>query len=138
MSMIRQVVLVREDLNLPRGLVAAQVAHIHANVFYRNLYERHKDEDLLFNVRQEIRKDMCEWLQSPYIFVHGVANVEVLNHLINRANEHDIPVEIWKDTIYLKVGDETVPFENIIVGAALGPCESDQIKMVIGTLDLLR
>ena len=136
MSMIRQVVLVREDLSLPRGLVAAQVAHIHANVFYRNIIK--KDDDWVLNMADHIEQDMIEWLKSPYTFVHGVANAEVLQYLINKAVEYDVPVEVWRDTIYLKVGDETVPFEDIIVGVSLGPCESDRIKMVIGTLDLLR
>jgi peptidyl-tRNA hydrolase len=126
MSMIRQTVLIREDLQFPTGLLAAQVAHIHALPLINEVGNETPDPVFM------------DWTEVPYLFVHGVPNKETLDYLIRKAGEHDVPVLVWRDTVYLKVGDETVPFEDVTVGASLGPCDSDKIKMVIGTLDLLR
>ena len=130
MSMIGQRILIREDLQFPTGLLAAQVAHIHALPLI---------EALKNGAAGEAAGNAFEsWIDAPYLFVHGAPNVEVLSYLVKKAEEAKIPVLTWSDTVYLKVGDETVPFENVLIGASFGPADSDKLKMVFGTLDLLR
>ena len=139
MSMIRQTILIREDLQFPIGLLAAQVSHIGELPLIDQMLGFLEDNEPIESPEDAFEnKDLVEWLSSPFKFVHGVPNQEVLHYFINRAKEHDVPVLTWNDTVYLKVGDKDEPFEDVIVGASLGPCDSDKIKMVIGTLDLLR
>lgn len=132
MSMIRQTILIREDLQFVTGLLAAQVAHIHALPLVEQFHATQVSAGPLKN------PSMLDWVHTPYVFVHGVPNIEVLEYFLEKAKDHDVPVLTWSDTVFLKVGDETVAFEDVLVGASLGPCDSDKIKMVIGTLDLLR
>ena len=128
MANLRQTIIVREDLNLPRGLLTAQVAHIHMEFLRQKLLDQ-----------KELNIDEKDWLKSPYVFVHGVPNSEFFDHYKRRAEANNVPINIWKDTIYLSLGDgEPVPFSNVEVGFSLGPCDSDKIKLVVGNLPLLK
>ena len=134
MANIRQTILVRTDLNLPVGLLTAQVAHIHMELF-RNKMLNHVGggKDVLTN--EEI-----EWLKDPYIFVHGVPNKEFLEFYMKEANKFKVSCVEWRDTVYLKAGTgeaETVPFPDVLIGCSLGPADSDKIKVVTGNLPLL-
>ena len=125
MANIGQRLLIRTDLQFPTGLLAAQVAHIHALPLIAELGNECPPTTLL------------SWSDEPYLYVHGAPNVEVLSHLIKKAEDAGVPVLSWTDTVYLKVGDETVPFEDVLVGASFGPDDSDKLKMIFGTLPLL-
>jgi peptidyl-tRNA hydrolase len=128
MANLRQTIIVREDLNLPRGLLTAQIAHIHME-FMR--------QKTLTN--EPLTEDEKEWLEAPYVFVHGVPNIEFFNFYKKLAKDYGVPLNVWKDTIYLSIEDkEVVPFSDIEVGMSLGPCDSDRIKSVVGNLPLLR
>lgn len=130
MANIRQSILVRTDLDLPVGLLTAQVSHIHFEGIRRKLLEGTKDVELTDGEEG--------WLDSPYIFVHGVPNKEWLDHYRSQAEENGVPVTAWEDTIYLKASETQMKaFEGVVVGIALGPCDSDIIKAVIGDLPLL-
>ena len=80
---------------------------------------------------------MWAWLKTPYTFVHGVPNIEVLNKFIKDAKEKGVPVSEWCDTIYVKVSDtQKIVVEDCLVGVAFFG-ESDKIRAVIGDLPLL-
>jgi hypothetical protein len=75
---------------------------------------------------------------TPYTFVHGVPNKEVLEYFIKQAEVKNVPYTSWFDTIYIKVSEtQKIVVENCLIGIALGPFESDKIKAVIGDLPLL-
>jgi len=119
---LRHTVLVRTDLGMPAGLLCAQVAHIHALPFI------HWPEDELLG----------EWEQDPYLFIHGVPNLETLNYFIVQAESRKVGVLKWTDTIYMNLTPNMrVALPDILVGVSLGPDESDKIKSVIGDLPLL-
>jgi hypothetical protein len=90
-----------------------------------------------FSVKVTIDKSILEWLDSPYIFVHGVPNMEVLRHFITQANTLKVPYTEWRDTIYVKVSEtQKIVVEDCLVGVAfLG--DSDKIRAIIGDLPLL-
>ena len=127
MANLRQTILVRTDLGLPEGLLTAQVAHIHMESFRYKMSEG----------KNNLTGDELEWLKDPYIFVHGVPNKEYLDFFMGQAKQYNVPRTEWRDTIYLNCGSDTVPFADVVVGCALGPCDSDRIKLVIGELPLL-
>ena len=130
MANIRQTILVRTDLGFSTGLMAAQVAHIHMERIRQTFKNSKTFED----------PNLIDWLGSPYVFVHGIPNQEVLQHYIEKARLKDTVLKpaIWYDTVYVNVSDnQKIPLENVIVGASLGPADSDIIKAVIGDLPLL-
>ena len=127
MANFRQSILIRTDLNLPAGLLAAQVAHIHFEYCRQQLRD---DED-------PCSTSFREWMESPYLFVHRVPNLEALSYFKVKAVEAKLPVAEWKDTVYQDLApDIRQPF-NLTVGISIGPADSDAIKMVIGSLPLL-
>jgi len=145
MANIIQRILVRTDLGFPVGLMAAQVAHIHMEGlrWAINRNRDNKDHILMANIQGNFRCpkeaiDLNEWLKSPYIFVHGVPNLEVLMHFREKAEKEHIPVFLWQDTVNVRVSEnQNIPFKDIPVGIALGPIDSDMIKIVVGDLPLL-
>ena len=142
MANIRQTILIRTDLQLPVGLLAAQVAHIHFEAFRQmglNPPSEHKC-DYRPPLVCEGFESVCDrsWLESPYVFVHGVPNLETLNFFATKAHENEVKMYPWRDTIYLSIAPGmTQAFGDVLVGVALGPADSDKIKMVIGQLPLL-
>ena len=127
MANIKNVVIVREDLNLPFGLLAAQVAHIAMEPLRQSLLKEEKSYE-----------DFNSWVKSPYLYIHKVPNKEWLDYYINKAQYAKLPVSCWHDTLYLKSSPtQQIAFENVLVGASLGPSDSDKIKSVIGDLPLL-
>lgn len=125
MANIKQAILVRTDLKLSTGLLAAQVAHIHAKVMYKALQ--------VVDSWDALR----DWVANPYITVHALQFQELLQLYVVKCVEKNIPVEVWEDTIYIDVGQQKLVFEKMKIGAAIGPCDSDLIKSVIGDLPLL-
>lgn len=131
MSMIRQSLLMRTDLEFPIGLLAAQVAHLHGLPLISQI------QATKASVGHIKIPALHDWVEEPYLFVHAVPNHEVLMYLIDKAEKYKVPVLTWHDTVNIKIGDETVPFEQVLVGVSLGPYDSDKIRMVIGALPLL-
>jgi len=143
MSNIKQVILFRTDLNLPKGLSEAQVAHLHANIMNKLVFNfatsgsPNNMRDYLQNFFKLDIDDIMSWLKTPYTFVHGVPNKEVLDHFIKIAEDKKIIVAPWYDTIYVQVsGTQKIVVENCLIGVAILE-ESDKIKAIIGDLPLL-
>ncbi len=145
MANLRQTILIRQDLGFSTGLMAAQVAHIHMQLLRGYILRCSGNKKLIEQAELQAdfknpkeTEDYLEWLKASYIFVHGVPNKEVLEHYVKDARLSDIPVATWADTVYIDVAPEiTLPFKDILVGASLGPCDSDLIKSIIGKLPLL-
>jgi hypothetical protein len=135
MANLRQTILIRKDLDFPIGLLAAQCSHLHMER-YRQIMREALDPINKFN--DLITPDEKSWLLDPYIFIHGVPNTEVLSYFIDEAKKALIYVSTWRDTVYVNISDtQRKAFPNVMVGATLGPCDSDRIKAVIGDLPLL-
>lgn len=135
MANIRQSIILRQDLSLPKGLSEAQVAHLHFELFRKHLLkgidEKTGRGETLFT------PDVIGWLKTPYTFVHGVPNLEVLNYFYKIAKEKQIMSDNWEDTIYIQVSPtQKIVVENCLIGIVLLG-ESDKIKSVIGDLPLL-
>ena len=127
MANLRQTILIRTDLHLSDGLLAAQCAHLHMERFREIMRDK-----------IALTPDEKEWLKSPYVFIHGVPNLDVMQYFISEACKLQIPYYEWRDTIYIKISDtQRKAFFPVRVGVAFGPCDSDLIKQVIGDLPLL-
>lgn len=139
MSNVRQTILIRTDLKLKTGLLAAQVAHLHMEQVRQILTAQDKDAITIdFSAMGEVGADLQEWLNTPYIFVHGVPNKEALDYFAQVAREKKIIVTNWSDTIFLEFSKkQKVALPQVLVGIVLGPTDSDKIRSVIGDLPLL-
>jgi len=135
-SNLRQSILVRTDLHLSVGLMAAQIAHIHMRMIQRNADL--SNNILSINPPATLnRVDLKDWLISPYLFIHQVPHLEALEYFEKKANDMKIHVESWTDTIYQELSPDFRTAFNMKVGISLGPTDSDKIKLVIGSLPLL-
>ena len=133
MASVKQVILLRTDLNLPKGLSEAQVAHLHFEQMRKTILDNTARNQVILTFSQ----DQMDWLKSPYIFVHGVPNIEVLEYFKKIAIEKNLLPTEWRDTIFIKASEkQTIALENVLIGFSLLG-ESDKIKAVIGDLPLL-
>ena len=125
---VRQACIVRTDIGFSVGLMAAQVAHIHFERIRKMIIDK---ESFDF-------PEMMEWMKSPYVFCHGVPNLEALNYFYDKALADKLPVASWHDTVYVKVSEtQRIPLANVFVGFSIGPVDSDKVKVVVGDLPLL-
>ena len=126
MANIRHTVVVRKDLELPPGLLAAQVAHI-SDQFMR-LGVLHNKKNIKFNEIQ------LEWMESPYLSVLAVNTRDELEIIRKRAEDAGLRVYVWTDTIPCPTLKGEVFLTD--VGISIGPDDFDKIKLITGNLPL--
>lgn len=123
MANTRHVIVIRKDLNMSAGLMAAQVAHI-SDAFMRDRIENEKpfsDEEL-------------SWMKTPYIAVLSVDNFEELNIIMEEAKNDNLLTYEWSDLMYSTNLNRAMP--QTVVGCSIGPADSDKIKSITGNLPL--
>jgi peptidyl-tRNA hydrolase len=139
MSNTRLTVVIRRDLNLSPGLLAAQVAHI-SDAFMRTaitnrvICEKH---DLIDEEKQTIpdifKPHELEWMKDPYLSVLAVNGYEELLYISEQAQEANLKVINWVDVIPSEPLQRSI---KVWVGLSIGPDDFDKIKLVTGTLPL--
>lgn len=133
MANLVQRVLVRTDLGMPTGLLAAQVAHIHATPLIQSFKRHYKQalEDIYV-------ENVKEWMTTPYLFVHAVPNKEVLDYFITECSDKQVRHNEWIDTVYVDISPtQKKVFSDVLIGVSIGPADSDDIKTIVGDLPLL-
>ena len=124
MSNTRLTVVVRKDLGMTDGLLAAQVAHMS------DAFMRYK---ILGG--EKFKAHEKEWMADPYLSVLAVNSYEDLVEIHNHVKREKLPCHKWEDTI----PSPTFGFDKPIkafVGLSIGPADFDAIKIVTGGLDL--
>ncbi len=119
--MVKQVILIRKDLNMPCGKIAAQSAHASVTAL--------KDfESLVYS--QEIES---KWENSGSTkIVLGVKDYMELSALFSAAKEKDLPCSLIVDEGRTVFNGE---YKSTAVG--IGPALSTEIDEITGHLDLL-
>lgn len=133
-SNIRMIIVVRRDLQMPAGLLAAQVSHIG------DQWEREHLRSLSMNsVRNpktpKLSLQQLAWLEAPVVTVLAVDTPEELDLIMLEAGRAKLAIHLWRDTIHSVVLDRFIP--NVPVGISIGPDDHDLIKSVTGKLPLL-
>ena len=143
MSNTKLVVVVRRDLNMSPGLLAAQVSHI-AMQFVRvhaefdliphaletlSKKKPYKDHEAIAFTKKEV-----EWIKQPYIAVLAVDTPEEMHEIEKAAKADGLQTHQWSDVIPSKVLEGRV-IDNW-VGLSIGPDDSDALRKVTGTLPL--
>jgi len=142
MANIRLTVVVRKDLQLVPGLLAAQVSHM-ADAFMRakilnalSLTEGGNPNmlTLLDMSFPDFDKGELEWMKEPYLSVLGVNCYEDLVEIMDHCKRESLKIYEWKDII----PSPTFPDRTIraLVGVAIGPDDFDLIKVVTGSMEL--
>ncbi len=114
----KQVIVVRRDVSMGRGKLAAQVAHAAVSTFYKTLIEK--------------PEYAYEWLREgqPKIVVK-VSNLDELMKVKKKADGLGIINELIRDAGYTQVEPGTITCLGI------GPAPVDLIDKVTGDLKLL-
>ena len=128
MSKLKQVIVVRTDLNMRKGKLAAQCCHSAMKVI---LDDRQISDKYMMNVR--ITAAMKEWLESAFTkVVLGVDSEEAIYELARKAKEANIPHAVIVDNGFTEFhGNKTTTC------IAIGPDESDKIDLLTGDLKLI-
>ena len=131
MANTRLTVVVRKDLQMPEGLLAAQVCHM-ADAFMRDKIEKAVRKSPKSQVSSIFTKEEAEWMSDPYISILAVNTYEDLCEITKHAEREGLPLFEWNDL----VPSPTIENEAIkaFVGVAIGPADFDAIKIVTGAL----
>lgn len=142
MSNTRLTVVVRKDLQMPVGLLAAQVAHM-ADAFMRdritnrNIEEQHDmtDKDVM-TIPLLFKSHELEWMETPYLSVLAVNCYEDLVEVYQDVQAEKLPCHKWEDVI----PSPTLEGKAIkaFIGIAIGPDDFDAIKIVTNGLELYK
>jgi peptidyl-tRNA hydrolase len=131
MSNTRHTVVIRRDLNLVPGLLAAQVAHISDAWMRERMLNKPPKGNV--NWSKEVTPMEKEWLSQPYLSVLAVNTGEELDIIRQEAIEAGLKVYVWEDVIPSEVLQRAI---RVTVGISIGPDDFDRIKMVTGNLPL--
>jgi len=154
MANLRQSILIRTDLNFSTGLLAAQVAHLHAlplmpliDTQFKNSVSESVPEmssglhlpPLPTSTINDLHiEKLLEWVNDPYLFVHKIPNLEVLEYFEKLLEVEILYHNVWQDTVYIDISEtQTKAFSDVKIGLSIGPDDSDAIKAIIGDLPLL-
>lgn len=127
--MVKQIIIVRKDINMRKGKIAAQVSHASLKVFLdRSDWEN--DHTLRIN---NIDENMREWLKTSFTkIVVGVDSEEELYELADKAKRKNLPFSIIVDNGFTEFhGNKTTTC------IAIGPADSEDIDEITGHLKLL-
>lgn len=125
-----QTIVIRRDLQMSPGLLAAQVAHLSSLWLHRQiLATKSFGPDSMSEAQQN-------WLDGPVLGVLAVNIPEEFSPLIQKAKDLEVNYHIWKDTIPSKIfGSEDKPKMLFVeVGIAFGPDDNELIKQITGEL----
>ena len=128
MSEVKQVIVVRKDLNMRKGKLAAQVAHA-AMKFLTDNNESERGDEMIIHLSQ----DEATWLSGSFTkIVVSVDSEDALRDLIMRAKLSDIDV-------YPIIDAGKTEFNGVptLTCAAFGPCRSDELNKITGGLPLI-
>jgi PTH2 family peptidyl-tRNA hydrolase len=132
---VKQVIVVRKDLKMRKGKLAAQVAHASMKVILDKTLKMKNELSKVHEwwLRFEYESPLSEWLNGSFTKV--VVYVESEKELFDIKNEchyNDIP---W--AVVIDSGKTEFHGEPTLTCLAVGPDWSDKIDEITGDLPLL-
>lgn len=137
--MVKQVIVIRKDLNMRKGKMIAQGSHASMKIFFDRMEKRtslescYKPELETEYILERASSEMVEWIDGIFTkIVLGVNSLEELLDIKNKAEEAGLPVALIED-------NGLTEFKGVktITCIAIGPAKSEQIDLVTGGLKLL-
>ena len=128
MSDVKQVIVVRKDLNMRKGKIAAQVAHASMKFLTDNNEAERGDEVIV-----KLSPAEAMWLTGSFTkVVVGCDSQYALEDLVMRAELEGVEVHPIIDS-------GRTEFDGVptLTCAAFGPCDSDTLDKITGNLKLI-
>lgn len=104
--MVKQIIVVRKDLNMPVGKIAAQVAHCSMKIFFDRMSKDPHDTEPFGEYFCEFTPDMFYWMENSFTkVVVGCKNLNELLKLEQKAIDAGIPcakIEDNGNTVFRK------------------------------------
>jgi PTH2 family peptidyl-tRNA hydrolase len=137
MSNVKQVIVVRKDLNMRKGKLAAQVAHASMKVILDNMnthvYEWPGGSSVEWTLETRPDTPLHEWLYGIFTkIVLYVESEDAIEALKNRCHFNGVPCAVITDA-----GLTEFHGEPTVTCIAIGPDWSDKIDDITGGLPLL-
>jgi len=127
--MVKQVIVVRKDLKMRKGKIAAQVAHASLKVFF----DRFKKSFFKGLYLIWLSKEMREWKEGAFTKICvSVDSESELYHIRTKAHKADLPFALIVDSG--KTEFNGVPTATCV---AIGPAQSEKIDKITKDLKLL-
>lgn len=141
---IKQVIVVRKDLNMRKGKMAAQSCHASLKVFL-DLGEITENGCIStangkggwvvcpdISLKIPLNDSMLQWLKGDFTkIVVGVDSLEELLEIYVQANEAKLPTSLIKDAAKTEFKEPTY------TAVAIGPSYAEKVNKITGHLKLL-
>lgn len=130
---IKQVIVVRKDLKMNRGKIAAQAAHASMKIFFDRVINTKEKKDDSFDITINFSKEMEFWRESAFTKAClRVDSEEELLEIYDKAKKEGLPTALITDS-------GQAVFHNIPTNTciAIGPDKSEKIDKITGHLRLL-
>ena len=125
MANVRHCIVIRRDLNLKPGALAAQAIHI-SDGFMRNGVLLQITDD-----KEHFDRIQKEWISEPVVAILAVNTPEELNDVAKCSKEIGLRVTEWRDHVYSEILGRPI---RVLVGISIGPDETDKIREATGML----
>lgn len=133
--MVKQVIVMRKDLNMRKGKMVAQGSHASLKVFFDKMQKEPDRESWSGDAWYSFyaRPTMQEWIDG--IFTKICVSVDSEQELIdiyNKANEANLPCSMIEDA-------GLTEFNGVVTKTciAIGPAKAEDIDKITGHLKLL-
>ena len=134
---IKQVIVMRKDLNMRKGKMIAQGSHSSMKVFFDMLLPKTEHGDTI-NLHMvlppgEIGRGLCDWIEGIFTKVCcSVDSEEELLSIYKSAQEKGLPCALIQDAGITEFGGVLT-----YTCCAIGPAKSELIDPITGDLKLL-
>lgn len=128
---MKQVIIIRKDLNMRKGKMIAQGAHASLNALLHRV-SFHDDGSLIIIPKDEVTPALIEWINGEFKKICvSVDSEEELIALYNEARKLDILCSLVKDSGLTEFKEPTY------TAVAIGPAEDNLIDSITKHLKLL-
>lgn len=132
MSEPKQVIVVRRDLGMSPGKLAAQVAHASIGALFDNSIRWDNDNGTHGWQCVELTAEIDEWFHGSQVkIVVGVDSEKELLEIYEKAQNLSLPRHIVKDEGRTELGKPTYTCVGV------GPADPEKINEITGKLKLL-
>jgi len=127
---MKQVIVIRKDLNMRKGKMIAQGAHASMAVFFNRIYDPMPYDNF---IKIHIDSKELEWIQGIFTKICvSVDSKEALLGVYQKALDSELPTALITDNG--KTEFNGIPTETAV---AIGPADSKIIDVITGHLKLL-
>jgi PTH2 family peptidyl-tRNA hydrolase len=132
MREVKQVIVMRKDLNMRKGKMCAQAAHASLGAFLKHTTFIQDRSGIEYPIWAKKGTPLYQWLDGPFVKICvGVPDEETLHFIVEQARRMKIPCALIKDA------GRTEFKEPTYTCCGIGPWWADELDKITGDLKLL-